>query len=201
MSRLDTLEEKIRKLIDRSFVGVNNNVTSGIQISQDLFQRQMEELIAFMQYFQDRKLYITDNPISVIPHPDGARRLVDPNLRNTPSNITLSVNSRSFEDSYTFVERINELMDSENEVFLYSLDYVTIYDPINFEPSYRILARYAVIDLIYWYTPIEVPNNGNNLYIPNNDLTFDINGGNISENESTLKIINTVLRHKFNGNT
>lgn len=197
MSRFDTLEQKVEKLIDRSFTGVRTNIENGIQVNEETFQRQLEELVAFMQYFRDKKLYIIDLPVCNVLHPDGARRLVDPNLRNVPSNITLNVNSHNFNDSYELVETFSQLLNEEKEIFLYSLDYVTIYNPTNFEPTYRILARYASVDFNYWYTPIEEPVNGNNLYIPNNDFNFELGDENLSKNESTLKIVNNILRHKF----
>ena len=197
MSRFDTLEQKVEKLIDRSFTGVRTNIENGIQVNEETFQRQLEELVAFMQYFRDKKLYIIDLPVCNVLHPYGARRLVDPNLRNVPSNITLNVNSHNFNDSYELVETFSQLLNEEKEIFLYSLDYVTIYNPTNFEPTYRILARYASVDFNYWYTPIEEPVNGNNLYIPNNDFNFELGDENLSKNESTLKIVNNILRHKF----
>jgi len=197
MSRFDTLEQKVEKLIDRGFTGVRANIENGIQVNEETFQRQLEELVAFMQYFRDKKLYIIDLPVCIILHPDGARRLVDPNLRNFPSNITLNVSSQNFNDSYELVETFSQLLNEEKEIFLYSLDYLTIYNPTNFEPTYRILARYASVDFNYWYTPIEEPVNGNDLYIPNNDFNFELSDENLSKNESTLKIVNNILRHKF----
>jgi hypothetical protein len=197
MSRFDTLEQKVEKLIDRSFIGVRTNIENGAQVNQETFQRRLEELVAFMQYFRDKKLYIIDLPVCNVLHPDGARRLVDPNLRNVPSNITLNVESYSFNDSYELVETFSQLLGEEKEIFLYSLEYVTIYNPTNFEPTYRIVARYASVDFGYWYTPIEEHVNGNNLYIPNNDFNFELGDENLSKNEITLKIVNNILRHKF----
>lgn len=197
MSRFDTLEEKISKLIDRSFAGIKSNIENGIQVNQDTYQRQLEELIAFLQYFQDRKIYIVDLPIILVQHPDGARRLVDPNLRGTPSNITINTSSQSFDNSYELVEEFDQILNQEKEIFLYSLDYVTIYNPNTFEPTYRIVTRYATVDFNYWYTPIEEGHNGNDLYIPNNNFDINFENEQPSKDESTLKIVNNILRHKF----
>jgi hypothetical protein len=197
MSRFDTLEEKINKLIDRSFVGTRQSVENGVQVNQDTLQRQIDELVALIQYFQDRKLYVLDLPITLIPNPHGARRLVDPNLRGVPSNKTVHVMSRNFRNSYELVEEINNLLDQEKEVFLYSLDFLTVYDPQNFDPNYRILVRYVDIDLSYWDTPISTYDNGENIYIPTQNININLTNEQLSKDEGTIKIINNVLRHKF----
>lgn len=197
MSRFDTLEEKINKLIDRSFVGTRQSVENGVQVNQDTLQRQIDELVALIQYFQDRKLYVLDLPITLIPNPYGARRLVDPNLRDVPSNKTVHVMSRNFRNSYELVEEINNLLDQEKEVFLYSLDFLTVYDPQNFDPNYRILVRYVDIDLSYWDTPISTYDNGENIYIPTQNININLTNEQLSKDEGTIKIINNVLRHKF----
>ena len=111
MSRFDTLEQKINKLIDRSFTNLRSAFDNGIAVNQENSQKRLEELVAFMQYFDDKKLYIIDQPIFIASHPDGARRLVDPNLINTPSNITLHVNQQNFNNSYELVETFNQLID------------------------------------------------------------------------------------------
>lgn len=194
MSRFDTLEQKIYKLIDRSFVGTRQNIEHGVQVSQDTAQRQLEEVIALMQYFQDKKLYIMDLPIALIHSPHGARRLVDPNLRGTPSNKTIQADPHRFNNSYDLVEGLNNLLNQEKEVFLYSLDFISVFNPHDFIPEYRIMARFCDIDLSYWDTPIY---NSDDIYIPNQNITINFNDEQPSKEEGTLKIINNILRHKF----
>ena len=194
MSRFYTLEEKIYKLIDKSFVGTRQNIENGVQLGQDTLQRQLEEVIALIQYFQDKKLYIMDFPIALIPSPHGARRLVDPNLRGTPSNKTVQANTHRFNNCYDLVEGLNNLLNQEKEVFLYSLDFISVYNPNDFIQEYRIMARYVDIDLSYWDTPIY---NSDDIYIPNQNITINFNDEQTSKEEGTLKIINNILRHKF----
>ena len=192
MGRFDTLEQKVEKLIDRSLTGVRNNIENGIPVNQETTHKIMEESVAFMQYFRDKKLYIIDTPVCIVQHPEASRRMVDPNLRDTPFNKTVYVENLNFESIYDLVENFNGLLDNEKEIFLYSLDYHTFYDYRTFEPHHRVSVRFAVIDISYWYTPIEEADNGNNLYIPNNNIVLDI-----KDDKTTIDVVNKLLKHKF----
>jgi hypothetical protein len=46
-----------------------------------------------------------------------------------------------------------EDLSSNKEVFIYTIDTVRIFNPINFEPDYRYIVRYSTIDMDYWYNP------------------------------------------------
>ena len=106
-----------------------------------------------MEYFENEKVYILDLPANLIPHPEARRRMVDPGLANTPINKTLLVNSQNFNTFYDLVIKIMEDLDNNKEVFIYTIDTIRVFDPINFDPNYRYILRYASIDMDYWYNP------------------------------------------------
>jgi hypothetical protein len=79
--------------------------------------------------------------------------MVDPELANTPTTKTLVVGTQNFNTFYDLVIKIMEDLSSNKEVFIYTIDTVRIFNPINFEPDYRYIVRYSTIDMDYWYNP------------------------------------------------
>lgn len=185
MNRLDSLEHKTDVLLRNSFASLNmdnptNQITEGVT-----------HLIEFMKYFEDKPIYVMDLPILLIPHPEGTRHMVDPRLRGTPTNKSISVETRTFDDIYTLVERFNEHLEQNKEIFIYTITPLTLFTPTTFEPNFRFSVRYTTIDMDYWYTPVEEYVGGNNIYIP------EIMNQNTPTDREPLKILNRVLRHDF----
>ena len=153
MNRNLTLQEKIAKLVTNSFHTIDNNIRNGEQVSRENYENFREQLVALMEYFDGQKVYILDLPANLIPHPEIRRRMVDPELANTPVNKTLLVNSQAFNNFYQLTEKISELLEMGREVFIYTIDIVRTYDPMNFDPTFRPIIRYNSIELDYWYNP------------------------------------------------
>lgn len=153
MNRDLTLQEKIAKLVTNSFHTIDNNIRNGEQFSRENYENFREQLVALMEYFDGQKVYIVDLPANLIPHPEIRRRMVDPELANTPVNKTLLVNSQAFNNFYQLTEKISELLEQGREVFIYTIDIVRTFDPINFDPTFRPIIRYNSIELDYWYNP------------------------------------------------
>ena len=153
MNRDLTLQEKIAKLVTNSFHTIDNNIRNGEQFSRENYENLREQLAALMEYFDGQKVYIVDLPANLIPHPEIRRRMVDPELANTPVNKTLLVNSQAFNNFYQLTEKISELLEQGREVFIYTIDIVRTFDPTNFDPTFRPIIRYNSIELDYWYNP------------------------------------------------
>jgi hypothetical protein len=154
MNRNLTLQEKKEKLLSNSFHTLNQNITSGNQqISRDRYEGFREDITALMEYFEHHRVYVVDLPANIIPHPENRRRRVDPELANTPTTKTLVVNSWRFDNLYLLTEKFNQLLDENKEIFVYVIETVQFYDPMNFEPTYRYMVRFGTIDLDYWYNP------------------------------------------------
>lgn len=153
MNRDATLQEKIAKLVSNSFHNIDNNIRQGEQISRESYEQFREQIIALLEYFDGQKVYIVDLPANLIPHPEIRRRMVDPELADTPINKTLLVNSQSFNNFYQLTEKISELLEQGREVFIYTIDIVRVFNPMNFEPVFRPIIRYNSIELDYWYNP------------------------------------------------
>jgi hypothetical protein len=159
MNRDATLQEKIAKLVSNSFHNIDNNIRQGEQISRESYEQFREQIIALLEYFDGQKVYIVDLPANLIPHPEIRRRMVDPELVDTPINKTLLVNSQAFNNFYQITEKISELLEQGREVFIYTIDIVRAFDPMNFNPTFRPIIRYNSIELDYWYNPQYVENN------------------------------------------
>lgn len=153
MSRDATLQEKIAKLVSNSFHNIDNNIRHGEQISRESYEQFREQIIALLEYFDGQKVYIVDFPTNLIPHPEIRRRMVDPELADTPINKTLVLNLQGFNNFYQVTEKISELLEQGREVFIYTIDIVRVFNPMDFEPTFRPIIRYGSIDLDYWYNP------------------------------------------------
>ncbi len=153
MNRNLSTQEKIAKLVSNSFHNIDNNIRQGEQISRESYDQFREQIIALMEYFDGQKVYIVDLPANLIPHPEIRRRMVDPVLANTPINKTLLVNSQNFHNFYNLTQQITELLEMGREVFIYTIDIVRTFNPMDFESIFRPIIRYNSIDLDYWYNP------------------------------------------------
>jgi hypothetical protein len=153
MNRNLTLQEKIVKLTTNSFHNIDNNIRQGEQITRENYETLREQIIGLLEYLENEKVYVLDLPGNIIPHPEARRRMVDPELANTPTTKTLVVGTQNFNTFYDLVIKIMEDLSSNKEVFIYTIDTVRIFNPINFEPDYRYIVRYSTIDMDYWYNP------------------------------------------------
>jgi hypothetical protein len=157
MNRNLSTQEKISKLVSNSFHTIDNNIRQGEQFSRENYDNFREQLVALMEYFDGQKVYIVDLPTNLIPHPENRRRMVDPELANTPINKALLVNAQAFNNFYQLTEKISELLEQGREVFIYTIDIVRTYNPMNFDATFRHIIRYNSIELDYWYNPEHVP--------------------------------------------
>lgn len=192
MNRDLTLQEKIAKLLSNSFHTIDNNIRNGEQFSRENYENFREQLIGLMEYFDGQKVYIVDLPVNLIPHPETRRRMVDPELANTPINKTLLVNSQSFNSFYQLTEKISELLEQGREIFIYTIDIVRTFDPINFDATFRPIIRYNSIELDYWYNPqyveqVEEPGQPERYSFPNTE----------KKSNKPESVGDSKLKHKF----
>jgi len=196
MNRNITLQEKIDKLVTNSFHVINNNITHGEQFTRENYENFREKLLGLMEFFENEKVYVMDLPMGIIPHPEARRRMVDPELINTPVSKSLSVIAEGFIDFYGLTQKITELLTQGREVFIYTIEIVRQFNPTSFEPTFRPIIRYNSIEMDYWYTQI---NNQTNIIPVRNQITLTI------ERETTEKKPKSVgdskLKHNFNGDT
>lgn len=157
MNRNLSTQEKIAKLVSNSFHNIDNNIRQGEQITRENYENFREQLVALMEYFDGQKVYVLDLPANIIPHPEARRRTVDPVLANTPINKTLTVIPQNFHNFYNLTQQITELLEMGREVFIYTIDIVRTYNPMNFDTTFRPIIRYNSIELDYWYNPQYVP--------------------------------------------
>jgi len=155
-------EDKIRSLAQRSIEGINGNpIEQRIPIPIDRNGIPdgfpIDEIFGLMEYFQDKPVYVIELPICNVPHPQPRRRLVDPDLRNTPAHCTVSIEEGRVVNSFhELTEEFNRLIDEDKEIFIYIFGLSTvIYNPFDFTPERRVFIRYTTIDKSYWTTPIE----------------------------------------------
>ena len=125
--------------------------------TRENYENFREQLVALMEYFDGQKVYVLDLPANIIPHPEARRRTVDPVLANTPINKTLTVIPQNFHNFYNLTQQITELLEMGREVFIYTIDIVRTYNPMNFDATFRPIIRYNSIELDYWYNPQYVP--------------------------------------------
>lgn len=200
MNRNLSLQEKTEKLLSNSFHTLDQTIREGLhQISRDRYETFREEVIAIMEYFQNMKLYVLDLPANIVPHPENRRRLIDPELANTPASKTLVVNTERFENLYQLTERFNQLLGQNNEIFIYSIESVQVFDPMNFEPIYKPIVRFAYINLDYWYNPNYVQPVEN---VIQPEVYFDRYNRNrptedIKEEDKPISVGKSILKHKF----
>jgi hypothetical protein len=153
MNRNLTLQEKIAKLTTNSFHNIDNNIRQGEQITRENYEILREQIIGLLEHFENEKVYVLDLPGNIIPHPEARRRMVDPELANTPRDRTMVVGTQNFNTFYDLAIKIMEDLGSNKEVFIYTIDTVRVFNPINFDPDYRYIVRYSTIDMNYWYNP------------------------------------------------
>jgi hypothetical protein len=153
MNRNLTLQEKIEKLVSNCFHNIDNNIRQGEQFTRENYEILREQIIGLLEHFENEKVYVLDLPANLIPHPEARRRMVDPELANTPVNKTTIVNTQNFNTFYDLAIKIREDLDNNKEVFIYTIDTVRIFDPVNFNPNFRYIVRSSTIDMEYWYNP------------------------------------------------
>jgi hypothetical protein len=125
------------------------------QFNPDLIETVREEVIGFVEYFHDKDVHIIDLPACIVPHPENRRRLIDPELRGVPAEKTITVDSFTFNNMYDLVDIINEHLNNNMEVFIYTIQFVLVFEPTNFEAIKRPIVRLETIDKEFWYTPLE----------------------------------------------
>ncbi len=198
MNRNLTLQEKIEKLVSNSFLILDQNITNGLeQITRDRYDSFREEIIALMEYFEHHKVYVVDLPIYIIPHPENRRRRVDPELANTPETKTLAVNTWRFDNLYQLTEKFNQLLDENKEIFVHTIQTVQVFNPMNFEPTYKYMVRFGTIDLDYWFNPeyeeINEPVQPEQYF----ERYARNRGENIVEESKPMSVGKSILKHKF----
>jgi len=197
MNRNLTLQEKIDKLVSNSFHTIDNNIMHGEQFSRENYNNFREQLVGLMEFFEHQKVYVLDLPTSLIPHPESRRRMIDPELINTPVNKALLVNAERFNDFYGLTEKISELLEQGREVFIYTIDIVRQFNPTQFEPTFRPILRYNSIELDYWYRQIN-----NAPYTVRNEITLTIEREITEKKPNKPKSVgDSKLKHNFNGDT
>jgi hypothetical protein len=199
MNRNLSLQEKTEKLLSNSFHTLNENIRNGNeQISRDRYEGFREEIIALMEYFENQRVYVVDLPANIIPHPENRRRRVDPELANTPTTKTLLVETCRFDSLYQLTDRFNDFLEQGKEIFVYSIETIQFFDPMNFEPNYRYMVRSATIDLDYWYNP-QYMEQVNEPIQP--EQYFDRYTRNRTENnieeDKPMSVGKSILKHKF----
>lgn len=195
MNRNLSTQEKIAKLVSNSFHNIDNNIRQGEQITRENYENFREQLVALMEYFDGQKVYVLDLPANIIPHPEARRRTVDPVLANTPINKTLTVIPQNFHNFYNLTQQIIELLEMGREVFIYTIDIVRTYNPMNFDATFRPIIRYNSIELDYWYNPQYVPTAQPEIeherYTVNRNTTID------TDKDKPKSIGDSKLIHKF----
>jgi hypothetical protein len=154
-----SLEDKKRSLTQRSLEGIRQSPTADNRLDENglPWGFPLEEIFGLMEYFDGQPVYSVDMPILRIPHPEPRRRLVDPDLRDTPIEQVINIGeSRLVTSFHDLTETFNRLIEEGKEIFIYIFSLTaTMYDPFNFAPERRVLVRYTTIDKSVWTTPIE----------------------------------------------
>ena len=82
---------------------LTNTLTQSMTYYQDMeeqleyFDEYVEFISEFLTEFRNDRVYVTEQPVTIIPHPEGLRRLIvdlDPNLVGTPTTRTVSSENR-----------------------------------------------------------------------------------------------------------
>jgi hypothetical protein len=169
--RNKSIQEKIQMLMNK----FRDQMPDDFNFNPDLIETVREEIVGFVEYFHDKDVHFIDLPACVVPHPENRRRLIDPELRGVPAEKTISVDSRSFPNMYDLVDEINHMLDNNMEVFIYTIQFVLVFEPTRFEAIKRPIIRLKTIDKSYWYTPLE-NNDDMVVRMPRRQVVTDILG-------------------------
>jgi len=141
---------------------LTNTLTQSLTYSQHM-EEQLEYLDEYAEFisellteFRDDRVYVTDMPIALIPHPEGLRRFtvdLDPNLVDTPINRRVSHMTQYMHSFERLKEVVRMELSLNREVFIYNI-YPFRHMDADGEIRYRPIMRWSKLPLEMWYNDL-----------------------------------------------
>lgn len=138
---------------------LTNTLTHSMTYYQDM-EEQLEYLDEYAEFiseflteFRYDKVYVTEQPVVRIPHPEGARRFMvdlDPNLVDTPYERIVSHMTQYMHSFERLKEFVRMELDLNREVFIYNI-YPFRHMDADGEIRYRTIIRWSKLPLEIWY--------------------------------------------------
>ena len=150
---------------------LTNTLTNPLTYSQEVSQmynmadmeEQLEYLDEYVEFiseflteFRNDKVYVIPLPHTVVPHPEGLRRLMtdlDPNLVGTPTTRTVHSATRYTHSFELLKDSVRRELSLDREVFIYNILPFRHMDS-NGEISYVPLIRWGRLPLQMWYNDV-----------------------------------------------
>ena len=139
-----------------------NNLTHSMTYYQDMEEQleYLDEYAAFISEllteFRNDRVYVTELPVTRIPHPEGSRRFMvdlDPNLVDTPINRTVSHISQFMHNFEILKYSVRRELSLNREVFIYNI-YPLRHMDTDGEIRYRPTIRWGKLPLEIWYNDL-----------------------------------------------
>lgn len=142
---------------------LTNTLTQSLTYSQHM-EEQLEYLDDYAEFisellteFRNDRVYVTEQPVALIPHPEGVRRLMvdlDPSLVDTPYNRTVHHMTQYMHSFERLKEVVRLELDLNREVFIYNI-YPFRHMDADGEIRYRPIIRWSKLPLEIWYNEIQ----------------------------------------------
>ena len=141
---------------------LTNNLIHSMTYYQDMEEQleYLDEYAAFISEllteFRNDRVYVTERPVTRIPHPEGSRRFMvdlDPNLVDTPINRTVSHMSEFMHNFEILKDSVRRELSLNREVFIYNI-YPLRHMDTDGEIRYRPTIRWSKLPLEIWYNDL-----------------------------------------------
>lgn len=145
---------------------LTNNLIGYMTYYQHM-EEQLEYLDDYAEFisellteFRNDRVYVTEQPIARILHPEGVRRLMvdlDPNLVDTPYDRIVHHMTQYMHSFERLKEVVRMELDLNREVFIYNI-YPFRHMDADGEIRYRPIIRWSKLPMEMWYN--EIPTEG-----------------------------------------
>jgi len=138
---------------------LTNTLTQSLTYSQHM-EEQLEYLDDYAEFiseflteFRNDRVYVTEQPVVIIPHPEGMRRFMvdlDPDLVDTLRSRAVSHMSQYMHSFERLKEVVRLELNLNREVFIYNI-YPFRHMDDDGEIRYRPIIRWSKLPLEIWY--------------------------------------------------
>jgi len=147
------------KNLTENITTLTNNLIGYMTYYQDM-EEQLEHLDEYTEFiseflteFRNDRVYVTEQPVVIIPHPEGMRRFMvdlDPDLVDTPMSRAVSHMSQYMHSFERLKEVVRLELNLNREVFIYNI-YPFRHMDDDGEIRYRPIIRWSKLPLEIWY--------------------------------------------------
>lgn len=135
----------------RNYLTYFEHMEEGLEYLHD-YEDFISELLT---EFRDDRIYVTEQPVAIIHHPERVRRLInlDPDLVDTPYDRTVHHMTQYMHSFERLKEVVRMELNLNREVFIYNI-YPFRHMDSDGEIRYRPIIRWSKLPLELWYNDV-----------------------------------------------